>query len=71
MAKDRVDIGRQSFLRMENARDASHELVPWHDDFHSLMGKMLRVAVSEENRHRRVGRLVRILDPEHERERQR
>ena len=71
VAKDRVDIGRQAFLRIENARDASHALVPWHDDFHALMGKMLRVSVSEAHRHRRTGRLVRILDHEHERHHER
>ncbi len=71
VAKDRVECGRQSFLRIENARDASHELVPWHDDFHALMGKMLRVSVSEAHRHRRTGRLVRILDHEHERQHER
>ena len=71
VAKDRVDLGRQSFLRIEHARDASHALVPWHDDFHALMGKMLRVSVSEAHRHRRTGRLVRILDHEHERHHER
>ncbi len=65
-AIDRVAIGRESFVRLEESGSA--QLVPWHDDFHALMGKMLHIAVSENSNLRRV-RLVRILDREQDLER--
>ncbi len=65
-ATGRVDIGRESFVRLEASGSA--RLVPWHDDFRALMGQMLRVSIAHEHTHRSRVRLVRLLEQEPERQ---